>query len=67
MLRPQVLVVGQQQHKKKYLDEVFIYKLLEELQKVIISTKTISGHAKNLMEQIPIGGFVQPMLAIFMA
>jgi len=52
---------------KKYLDEVFIYKLLEELQKVIISTKTISGHAKNLMEQIPISGFVQPMLAIFMA
>ena len=46
---------------------MFIYKLLEELQKVIISTKTISGHAKNLMEQIPIGGVVQPMLAIFMA
>ena len=52
---------------KKYLDEVFIYKLPEELQKVIISTKTISGYGKNLMEQIPIGGFVQPMLAIHMA
>ena len=32
---------------KKYLDEVFIYKLPEELQKVIISTKTISGHGKK--------------------
>lgn len=32
---------------KKYLDEVFIYKLPEELQKVIILTKTISDHEKK--------------------
>lgn len=32
---------------KKYLDETFIYKLPSDLQKVITTTKTISGHGKK--------------------
>ena len=32
---------------KQYLDDVFIYKLPKELQEVIITTKTISGHGKK--------------------
>ena len=36
---------------KKYLDETFIYNLPSDLQKVITTTKTISGHGKTASEK----------------